>query len=94
MKRKKILGAFQESMDSRKNKGKNTWELIKSLWQEGTGKWMCFGDLNDTTAESEKYGGTTRSSRQFEWGRQTIDSCGLKDLCFEGYPFTWNNGRV
>lgn len=27
------------------------------------------------------------------WGPQFLDVCGLKDLGFEGYPFTWSNGR-
>lgn len=27
-------------------------------------------------------------------GREAIDGCGLEDLGFVGYPFTWSNGRI
>lgn len=40
-----------------------------------------------------KYEGNNRSSSQFSWGRQALDSSGLLDLGFEGYPFMWSDGR-
>ncbi|KAI5407397.1 hypothetical protein KIW84_053594 [Lathyrus oleraceus] len=40
-----------------------------------------------------KYEGDNRSSSQFSWGRQALDSSGLLDLGFEGYPFMWSDGR-
>ncbi|XP_058750083.1 uncharacterized protein LOC131623075 [Vicia villosa] len=75
-----------------KNK-KRTWALIQWLVNQGRGKFVCFGDLNDILSESEKQGGNSRTAGQLLEGRNTMDMCGLSDLGFEGYPFTWTNGR-
>lgn len=55
--------------------------------------WICFGDFNDILQEGEKARGNNKTSSHLSWGRQVIDQCGLQDLGFEGYPFTWSNGR-
>lgn len=34
-----------------------TWELIKDIRACTNDKWICFGDLNDILADSEKKGG-------------------------------------
>lgn len=39
-----------------------------------------------------KQWGLVRSNSQVNWGRQALELCGLEDLGFEGYPFTWSNG--
>lgn len=54
---------------------------------------MCFGDINDTISGEEKKGGNSRSFEQLSLGRNIIADCGLQDLGFIGYPFTWSNGR-
>lgn len=54
---------------------------------------ICFGDFNDVFADSQKSGDNPRTYNQFSWGRQSLDLCRLVDLGFEGYPFTWKNGR-
>lgn len=54
---------------------------------------MCFGDLNDSIGPEDKAGGNSRSSSQLNFGRDTVRDCSLIDLGFEGYPFTWSNGR-
>lgn len=50
-------------------------------------------DLNDIIVGSGKKGGNLRSHDQLMMGRDTIEECGLQDLGFVGYPFTWSNGR-
>lgn len=42
---------------------------------------------------TEKKGGNNRSSCQLSFGRATMELCGLTDLGFIGYPYTWSNGR-
>jgi hypothetical protein len=52
---------------------------------------VCFGDLNDMLPGDEKIGGTPKSYDHL--GRDVEVECGLSDLGFIGYPFTWTNGR-
>ncbi|XP_058763625.1 uncharacterized protein LOC131637081 [Vicia villosa] len=72
---------------------RRTWRLLQEERRSYGDRFLCFGDLNDILFEGEKQGGIPRSLRQFSWGRQSISNCGLIDLGFEGYPFTWTNGR-
>jgi len=72
---------------------KKTWQLINSLARQGTGRWICCGDLNDILDSQEKKGGNVRSQMQVSYGRQIVVDWNLIDLGFEGYDFTWSNGR-
>ncbi|XP_058783431.1 uncharacterized protein LOC131658114 [Vicia villosa] len=71
-----------------------TWNLIHALKEEGGSKTIFFGDLNDTISEADKVGGINRTVSQLQRGRNTMATCGLQEVSFEGYPFTWTNGRV
>jgi hypothetical protein len=51
------------------------------------------GDYNDILDPQDKQGGNARSQSQFSFGRQTVADRAVLDLGFEGYPFTWSNGR-
>ncbi|WJX27814.1 hypothetical protein P8452_16597 [Trifolium repens] len=70
-----------------------TWQLIKELGYQVIGKWVCFGDLNDILDPQEKMGSNARSQTQYAHGREVVAESNLLDLGFEGYPFTWSNGR-
>lgn len=43
--------------------------------------------------DTEKYGGNIRTTKQLSIGRKTLDVCGLIGLGFDGYKYTWTNGR-
>ncbi|KAK2422548.1 hypothetical protein QL285_033075 [Trifolium repens] len=75
-----------------KNK-KKMWSLIQHLASKVVSRWLCVGDLNDMLSGEDKKGGNSRTLSQLNLGRQTIEDCGLVDMGFEGYPFTWTNGR-
>lgn len=75
------------------NNKKKTWGLIRQISSLVNEKWLCLGDFNDIINGKEKKGGNIRSQNQLRIGRQTITNCGLQDMGFEGYPFTWTNGR-
>lgn len=83
-------GSFLAFMGSRR---KRTLDLIKALAGQVFNKWICFGDINDTLSGEEKKGGNPRSFEDLNLGRSTIADCGLQDLRFIGYPFTWANRR-
>jgi ribonuclease HI len=70
-----------------------TWKLISQLSTQIESNWICIGDLNDILSSNEKLGGIARSQSQMGIGRQCVEECGLIDLGFEGYPYTWSNGR-
>lgn len=43
--------------------------------------------------QAEQKGGNLRSFTQMEAFRECLADCGLADLGFSGYPFTWDNKR-
>lgn len=67
--------------------------VTKSMANKSCDKFVYFGDLNDILSDSDKQGGNNRTPGKLLVGRNTLEMCGLMDLGYEGYPFTWTNGR-
>ncbi|XP_058749040.1 uncharacterized protein LOC131622002 [Vicia villosa] len=79
---------FPEEQNKRK-----TWELLmdlNTLVGEGL---ICFGDFNDISNNVDKQGGNLRLQAQLQWSRRAMEVCNLTEMNFEGYRFTWSNGR-
>ena len=57
------------------------------------GPWCCIGDFNAILHAGEKLSAYTPPFKQKAEFGSILDSCGLLDLGFRGYPFTWNNKR-
>lgn len=55
--------------------------------------WVIWGDMNDILCPEEKLGGLARPSWSFRGFRKFVEDCGLLDLGFSGYPYTWSNNR-
>ena len=55
--------------------------------------WMCIGDFNETLWMSEKKGGNDRAEWQIANFKSVVDVCGLQDIAYLGYEFTYDNGR-
>jgi len=72
---------------------KKTWALIQELASIVSYSWLCFGDFNDVLSLPGKQGGDPRNFEQMRIDTECIKLCGLEDLGFTGYPFTWANGR-
>lgn len=70
-----------------------TWDMIRSLGSVPTLPWILTGDFNDVLYESEKQGGNVCDLTSITRFKDAIESCGLKDLGFSGYKFTWSNRR-
>lgn len=49
------------------------------------------GDFNEILKADEKQGWLDRPERQMVGFRKALDVCALKDLGFNGFPFTWCN---
>lgn len=55
--------------------------------------WLCGGNFNEILLKYEKNGGVGRRNQAMQNFRDTMNLCNLKDVGYEGYPFTWTNGR-
>ncbi|XP_058189268.1 uncharacterized protein LOC131306858 [Rhododendron vialii] len=54
---------------------------------------VVWGDFNDILYPEEKRGGLQRSRGSCGRFQTLLNNCGLLDLGFRGYPFTWRNNR-
>ena len=70
-----------------------TWRLMRHLHARASLPWVCLGDFNEILASDEKNGGVRRLMAPMLEFRNTLLHCGLVDLGFNGYRFTWRNGR-
>ncbi|XP_028097038.1 uncharacterized protein LOC114296911 [Camellia sinensis] len=55
--------------------------------------WVIWGDFNDILHATKKRGGHARPHWSLIPFRSFIDSSGLLDLGYSGFPFTWRNNR-
>lgn len=70
-----------------------SWNLLSLLKAQYDLPWLCVGDFNKILLDSEKKIGANRKSHLIQNFINVINQCNLQDLGFEGYPFTWTNGR-
>ena len=71
----------------------HSWSLLRDLSQQLALPWICMGDFNEIIRLEEKQGWLDCPERQMQGFRDALDYCGLKDLGFNGFPFTWCNRR-
>ncbi|KAL4625527.1 hypothetical protein ACB092_05G032900 [Castanea dentata] len=74
----RLTGIYGHSVEEHKIE---TWRLMRHLHARASLPWVCLGDFNELLASDEK---------NF---RNTLLHCGLVDMGFSGYRFTWRNGR-
>ncbi|KAL0431255.1 UNVERIFIED_CONTAM: hypothetical protein Sradi_0751500 [Sesamum radiatum] len=72
---------------------KETWILLRKLSQCSTRPWLCVGNYNEILSQIENEGLIPRSKWQIEDIRNCLEDCGLQDMGFMGYLFTWCNNR-
>ncbi|KAL4610052.1 hypothetical protein ACB092_08G024200 [Castanea dentata] len=66
------------------------WSKLEALKNHGSIPWLCAGDFNEITKQSEKQGGRSWPHHQMQEFRDILDECGCMDLDFVGFPFTWH----
>ncbi|XP_074300217.1 uncharacterized protein LOC141631449 [Silene latifolia] len=69
-----------------------SWELLRLLASELMGPWMCVGDYNEVIYSNEMRG-EERAQWQMNNFRDVVDECELRDISYEGYEFTFDNGQ-
>ncbi|XP_074306460.1 uncharacterized protein LOC141641707 [Silene latifolia] len=69
-----------------------SWELLQLLSRQSTLPWLCIGDFNEILFSTEMKG-SSRPQRQMINFQRAVDECGLRDVAWEGYQFTFDNGQ-
>ena len=72
------------------NERHEAWDKVQRLKNKGLGTWICAGDFNEITRQSEKMGGRVRSHNQMQPFHEVLDESRLIDLGFVGPNFTWH----
>ena len=57
-----------------------------------TDLWVCLGDYNEILSSEEKNGGLPKPLPPMLDFRSALLFCGLIDLGYSGYRYTWRNG--
>jgi len=70
-----------------------TCDLIRDLSRQCELPWLLGGDFNEVLFHFEKRGGDSKSQAILDMFGDTLETCGLYDLGFSGYEFTWENRR-
>ena len=72
---------------------RESWALLDKLHSLMDLPWLLMGDFNEILSSDERSNESAGSQRSmYEFG-EVINRCGLVDLGYRGYPFTWENGR-
>lgn len=55
--------------------------------------WLCIGDFNDVLSPLDKLGGNLVDFFHLQVALNAISGCGLRNVGYSGYRFTWSNKR-
>lgn len=86
----RITGFYGEPNTEQRKK---PWDALRYLSAQDDLPWICVGDYNEALFQSDQCGGNPRNFLQMEAFRDSLTECGLADLGFSGYPYTWDNKR-
>ncbi|XP_074298496.1 uncharacterized protein LOC141629381 [Silene latifolia] len=70
-----------------------SWQQLRILAEDNMDPWLCIGYFNEILFGAEMKGGE-RPQWQMNSFRDAVNDCGLRDLAFEGYKFTYDNGQA
>ncbi|XP_074270906.1 uncharacterized protein LOC141594815 [Silene latifolia] len=70
-----------------------SWELLRLLGRQSTLPWLCIGDYNEVLFSTKMKGGS-RAQWQMNNFQAVVNECGLRDIRWEGYRYTWDNGQA
>ena len=72
------------------HKRHESWTKLRSLKNCGSSPWLCAGNFNEITRQSEKQGRRSRPHNKMQPFKDVMDECGFMDLKIVGFPFTWH----
>ncbi|XP_025617033.1 uncharacterized protein [Arachis hypogaea] len=71
------------------------WNNLRNLAENINAPWCLIGDFNVTLHDHERRGGAIRNdSGAYSDFQNCVFDCGLIDLGFVGWPFTWKRGNL
>ena len=70
-----------------------TWRLMRHLKNRSILPWLCIGNYNEILHSGEKNGRHPRPLPLMVAFQNTLLACRLIDLGYNGYMYTWQNGR-
>lgn len=70
-----------------------SWFFLRHLHARASLPWVCMGNFNEILHSTEKQGGRPKPLAPMLAFKETLLHCELRDLSYQGYPFTWRNGR-
>ncbi|KAK2978561.1 hypothetical protein RJ640_006680 [Escallonia rubra] len=68
--------------------------LLRKLKGRDCLPWLCGGDFNEILRQDEKEGRTPKVNWQMRNFHEALDDCGLADLEYSGFKFTWCNNHT
>ena len=86
----RITGFYGRPEGHRKHE---SWRILRHLHARASLPWVCIGDFNKILHSFKKHEGTLKPLAPMLAFKETLLHCGLEDLRYHGYPFTWRNGR-
>ena len=69
------------------------WRFLRTLFAVNHEAWLCVGDFNEALFYTDQIWGNPQSFAQMEDFRDCLTECGMANLGFSGYPYTWDNKR-
>ncbi|XP_074266578.1 uncharacterized protein LOC141589854 [Silene latifolia] len=67
-------------------------ELLRVLKRQSSLPWVCIGDFNEILFSTEMKVGS-RPQWHMNNFKAAVDECGLRDVSWEGYNFSFDNGQ-
>ena len=79
--------------EPRTEQRRKTWEILRYLKNQDNLPWLCAGDVNEIITQDDQLGGNRMSEVNMLAFRECLGDCGLSNLGYKGYTFTWDNHR-
>ncbi|XP_019167877.1 PREDICTED: uncharacterized protein LOC109163583 [Ipomoea nil] len=76
-----------------KARRRESWQMLRNLAAQSTMPWVVMGDYNDLMHQTEKRGRAPHPPWCINGFCDAVADCGLQDLPFTGYQYTWVRSR-
>ncbi|XP_019149860.1 PREDICTED: uncharacterized protein LOC109146662 [Ipomoea nil] len=76
-----------------REKGRESWELLRTLGGRSLLPWVVIRDFNDLLYQYEKKGRNPHLDSLLRGFGEVVDGCGLVQMAMRGHPFTWEKSK-